>query len=36
MISFSKYTDIVSKIAKKLNVSKDVALAVLQKAQEKE
>ena len=35
MISFSKYTDIVSKIAKKLNVSKDVALAVLQKAQEK-
>ena len=35
MISFGKYTDIVSKISKKLNVSKDVALAVLQKAQEK-
>jgi len=35
MITFSKYFDIVSKIAKKLNISKDVALAVLHKAQER-
>jgi hypothetical protein len=35
MITFSKYFDIVSKIAKKLDISKDIALAVLHKAQEK-
>ena len=35
MISFKKYTDIVSNIAKKLKVSKDKAVNALIKAQEK-
>jgi len=35
MISFKKYTDIVGKIAKKLKVSKDAALHVLAKAQQR-
>jgi hypothetical protein len=35
MISFKKYTDIVGGIAKKLKVSKDVAVNALIKAQEK-
>jgi len=35
MISFKKYTDIIGKIAKKLKVSKDKALHILAKAQQR-
>ena len=35
MIKFKQYSEIISKISKKLKVSKDVATAVLAKAQEK-
>ena len=35
MIKFKKYSEIISKVSKKLKVSKDVAAAVLAKAQEK-
>ena len=35
MIKFKQYSEIISKISKKLKVSKDVATAVLVKAQEK-
>ncbi len=35
MITFKQYEDVVKKIAKKLNTSKDVALAALAKVQEK-
>jgi len=35
MISFQKYTDIVSDIAKKLKVTKDIAVNALIKAQER-
>ena len=35
MIKFKKYSEIISKVSKKLKVSKDVAAAVLVKAQEK-
>ena len=35
MITFKQYSDIISKISKKLKVSKDIASAALVKAQEK-
>ena len=35
MITFKQYSDIISKISKKLKVSKDIATAALVKAQEK-
>ena len=35
MITFKQYEDAVKSIAKKLNLTKDVALATLAKAQEK-
>ena len=35
MITFKQYADIISKISKKLKVKKDIATAVLVKAQEK-
>ena len=35
MISFKKYSDIASKVAKKLKVPKDVALKIIVKAQQK-
>ena len=35
MLKFKQYSEIISKISKKLKVSKDVATAVLAKAQEK-
>ena len=35
MIKFKQYSEIISKISKKLKVSKDVATAALVKAQEK-
>ena len=35
MIKFKQYSEIISKVSKKLKVSKDVATAVLAKAQEK-
>ena len=35
MITFKQYSDIVSKISKKLKISKDVATAALIKAQQK-
>ena len=35
MITFKQYTEIISKISKKLKIPKDVATAVLIKAQEK-
>ena len=35
MITFKQYADIISKISKKLKVKKDIAIAVLVKAQEK-
>jgi len=35
MITFNQYSDIVSKISKKLDVSRDIAIAALIKAQQK-
>ena len=35
MITFKQYTDIISKISKKLDVTKDIATAALIKAQQK-
>ena len=35
MITFKQYTDIISKISKKLDVTKDIAIAALVKAQQK-
>ena len=35
MITFNQYTDIVSKISKKLDVSRDIAIVVLIKTQQK-
>ena len=33
MITFKQYTDVISKISKKLDVTKDIATAALVKAQ---
>ena len=35
MITFKQYTDIISKISKKLDITRDVATAALVKAQQK-
>jgi len=35
VISFKKFTDIINKVSKKLNIPKNVAMKALQKAQEK-
>ena len=35
MITFNQYSDIVSKISKKLDVSRDIAIAALIKVQQK-
>ena len=35
MITFKQYSDIVSKISKKLDVTRDIAIAALVKAQQK-
>ena len=35
MITFNQYTDIVSKISKKLDVSRDIAIVALIKTQQK-
>ena len=35
MITFNQYSDIVSKISKKLDVSRDIAIAALIKIQQK-